>query len=117
MDKLLTQVNTQPDTALLQWHYLPLPACCPVSGNPQADSFLMLCYTPKACFLEVYSLRKFIDSFVGGREGIRDMEGMIQVIASDCAKALGVVVLVGAWINLQRGDGLRLFAWGIPCAA
>lgn len=70
----------------------------------------MLCYTPKECFLEVYSLRKFIDSFVGGREGIRDMEGMIQSIAAECSRITGVSVIVGAWINLQRGDGLRLFA-------
>lgn len=114
---ILTQVNQYPTIALLQWHYLPLPACCPVSGNPQAHSFLMLCYTPKSAFLEVYSLRKYLESFIGGKEGIRDMEGMIQAIAQDCATAIGVSVLAGAYINLQRGDGLRLFAWGTPCAA
>jgi NADPH-dependent 7-cyano-7-deazaguanine reductase QueF len=113
---ILTQVNQHPSIPLMQWHVLDIPSACPVSGNPQAGSFLMLAYTPKACFLEVYSLRKYLESYVGGREGIRDMEGMIQAIAQDCANAIGVNVLAGAYINLQRWDGMRLFAWGLPCA-
>jgi NADPH-dependent 7-cyano-7-deazaguanine reductase QueF len=105
---LLTQPNEHPEIKLYEQHIVKLPACCPVSGNPQAGSTITISYTPAACFLEVYSLQKFVNSFVGGREGVRDMEGMVQVIAHETAKALGVTVKVRADLNLQNEQRMVL---------
>lgn len=107
---LLTQPNTKQNIQLWQRHDLPLPSCCPVSGNPQPGSVVSISYRPHAAFIEVYSLRKYIDSYVGGKDGVRDMEGMIQQIAADCAAVVGVAVTVRANIILQRGDKMRLTA-------
>jgi NADPH-dependent 7-cyano-7-deazaguanine reductase QueF len=101
---LFTQPNTRPGVAIWQSHTLALPSCCPVSGNPQPGSTITLSYSACDTFLEVYSLRKYIESYIGGREAIRDMEGMVQAIATDCAAMLGVTVLAYADIVLQRGD-------------
>lgn len=106
--QLSTQPNQHPEIKLYEQHIVPLPPCCPVSGNPQAGSTITISYTPAACFLEVYSLQKFVNSFVGGREGVRDMEGMIQTIARDCANLLGVPVKVRADLNLQPGQRMIL---------
>lgn len=106
---VLTQPNTRPDVAIQpEVHILPLPRCCPVSGNPQPGSALLIMYQPVAAFLEVYSLRKYVDQFVGGFGNVRDMEGMIQTIAKTCAQVLGTLVTVGALIYLQRGDAMTL---------
>lgn len=106
---LLTQPNTRPDIAVTpEVHILPLPQCCPVSGNPQPGSVLLVMYAPMGCFLEVYSLRHYVDQFVGGFGNVRDMEGMIQTIAGECAQILGTLVTVGALIYLQRGDAMTL---------
>lgn len=106
---VLTQQNTRPEIAIQpEVHILPLPRCCPVSGNPQPGSVLLVMYTPANHFLEVYSLRKYVDQFVGGFGNVRDMEGMIQTIAEACAQALGTLVTVGALIFLQRGDAMTL---------
>jgi 7-cyano-7-deazaguanine reductase len=108
---------TQPCTATIstfEWHILPLPSMCPVSRNPQPGSALYVLYQPKACFLEVYSLRAYVNSYIGGKGAIRDMEGTIQRIAQDCANALDVPVCIGAWIVLQRRDAMALVCNAIP---
>lgn len=64
--------------------------------------------------LEVYSLKKYVDEYIGGRGAIRDMEGMIQQIAQDCANAIGAYVRVDAQIILQRGDTMRVVAKAFP---
>jgi len=98
---LLTQPNVEKGW---QMHYVALPPCCPVSGNPQPGSYLLLTYMPQGVALEVYSLRAYIHSYIGGRPPIRDMEGMIHAIADDCAATISTPVVVGAFILLQRGD-------------
>lgn len=113
--QILTQPNTITNTHLFERHVLPLPSCCPVSGNPQPGSEVIISYHPKDKFLEVYSLKKYIDEYIGGHEsGIRDMEGMIQQIALDCATTAGVYVRVDAKIKLQFGDEMRLVAKARP---
>lgn len=113
--KINTQPNTLPNVQLFERHILPLPSCCPVSGNPQSGSQIIVSYNPKSSFLEVYSLKKYIDSYIGGHEsGIRDMEGMIQQIAMDCAETVGVYVRVEAKVKLQLGDELHLVAKARP---
>ena len=109
---LLTQPNTS-DVKLWQQHTLPLPSCCPVSGNPQVGSTITISYLPDTLFLEVYSLRTYIDKFRGGYDGVRDMEGMVQKIANECAKTIGVKVKVDAKIKLQREDSMRIIAKGV----
>lgn len=101
---LQTQANIFPVIPVLQWHILPLPSCCPVSGNPQPGSVIVILYHANDKFLEVYSLRKLVDSYIGGKPGVRDMEGMIQSVAQSCRDILAVPVTVGAFIILQRGD-------------
>jgi NADPH-dependent 7-cyano-7-deazaguanine reductase QueF len=111
---LQTQPNLHPDVSVLERHELPLPQCCPVSGNPQPGSKVVISYRPSKVFLEVYSLRKHIDLFIGGYEQVRDMEGMIQQIAADCAKVLGVFVRVDAYLVLEHDDLMHLVAKARP---
>lgn len=110
-------ITTQPNLmkqSLYQRHELELPACCPVSGNPQAGSRIEISYLADSTFLEVYSLHTYIKSYQGGRGEIRDMEGMIQTIANDCAKTLGVSVRVKALVNLQLGDKTTIICKAKP---
>lgn len=116
MSILITQPNLYPHIPVFERHELPLPSCCPISGNPQAGSTIFISYRPQSVFLEVYSLRKYIDQYIGGFDNVRDMEGMIQRIAHDCAQILGVYVRADAHVELQRGDKLRLVAKARPTA-
>ncbi len=79
---LLTQPKTL-EQSLDEWHILPFSGLCPFSGNPQIGSKLCILYRPTACFLEVYSLRAYVNSYTGGKGAIRDMEGAIQQMAQD----------------------------------
>ena len=97
-----------------EWHILPLPPMCPVSDNPQPGSTLFVLYRPVTSFLEVYSLRTDINTYIGGRGAIRDMEGTIQQIAQDCSNAIQAYVVVGAIIRLQRGDSMALMCNALP---
>jgi NADPH-dependent 7-cyano-7-deazaguanine reductase QueF len=110
MVTLLTQPNTRLDVQTLSVHRLPFSGMCPISGNPQIGSVITIRYRAKDCFLEVYSLRAYLEGYKGGKGDIRDMEGMIQQTATDCAQALGVVVTVKANIALQRGDWMQVIA-------
>lgn len=106
MSNLLTQPNERPDVVMRVTHRLAPPACCPVSGNPQSGSTITISYTPRDCTLEVYALRKYVETYMGGRGSVRSMESMIQTIAADCASVLGVTVSVRADINIQREDSM-----------
>lgn len=110
---LLTQPCLSP-VETFEWHILPLPSMCPISGNPQPGSTLFVLYKPVSYFLEVYSLRADVNAYIGGRGAIRDMEGTIQTIAQDCANAAYVYVVVGAVIRLQRGDTMALLCSASP---
>jgi NADPH-dependent 7-cyano-7-deazaguanine reductase QueF len=110
-------VLTQPNLSggsIFQTHILPLPQCCPISGNPQPGSTLYLSYYAGAEFLEVYSLRKYVTEYIGGRGDVRDMEGMIIQIARDCAATLNSPVLAWAYIVLQRGDAMQIISLEHP---
>lgn len=82
-------------------HELPLPQCCPVSGNPFPGSTLRVSYLPAGTVVPVENLAAWIDEYRGGNEmrSIRNMEEMIQDIAVRCADEVGVAVRVVA--NLQ----------------
>jgi NADPH-dependent 7-cyano-7-deazaguanine reductase QueF len=103
---------------LTEWHILPLPSCCPVSKNPQPGSYLMIAYQPQNSFLEVYSLHRFIQKFVGGyndgQHHIREMETMIDTIAQTCADTLETPVVIGAYIILQHNDQMVVVSSASP---
>ena len=87
------------------------PSCCPVSRNPQSG-FITVRFRPQGRVLEVYSMTAYLRSFVGGHpDGERNMEGMIEMIARDCAAALGVKVRVRAELILDTGR-MALTVWG-----
>jgi 7-cyano-7-deazaguanine reductase len=101
---LATVPNQEPGVRLLVRHALPLPQCCPVSGNPQPGSEIRISYRVGACVLEVYRLQQYLQSYVGGHlDGTRELEAMVQRIARDCAAALGQRVWVRAFVVLHHG--------------
>lgn len=88
-------------------HRIDLPQMCPISKNPQPGSHIRILYKPKDKLLEVYSLKAYIDEFIGGHPtGVRDMEQTIQKIAKDCSETIGVKVSVYANLIL---DTQRLY--------
>jgi len=105
---LKTQPNEARCTRTTQTHELDLPPCCPRSGNPLAGSSIAITYTPAETHIEVASLRKYVDSYQGGRGSIRSMEGMIQQIARDCSEAVGVPVTVTARLVINPGQRMTL---------
>lgn len=106
---LKTQAVTGPNVSMSQMHRLELPACCPVSANPQPGSYVEISYRSEAWCLEVYALAATIQRFVGGWPGTpsypadRNMEGMIRLLAQMSADALGVPVTVRAYLMLDAG--------------
>lgn len=103
-------IDTMPNLSGIhaaQCQLVELPQMCPVSGNPQAGSYVAIRYTDAGLFLEVYSLQRYLLNYVGGwlRAGvvIRDMEQTVDTIAKDCAVALGVPVRVRARLILDAG--------------
>ena len=105
---LRTQPNERRCQKTIQRQTLDLPRCCPRSGNPQTGSFITIEYTPGAYHLEVASLYKYIQSYVGGRGDVRSMEGMVQQITQDCADVLGVPVTVRAFLRLDPPQVMTL---------
>jgi NADPH-dependent 7-cyano-7-deazaguanine reductase QueF len=95
-------------------HILDLPQCCPVSGNPQPGSTLAISYKGEESFLEVYSLKAFIESYVGGKNGVRSMEGMLQDIAQACADALNIEVRLYANLLLHPAQKMRVTCYAFP---
>ena len=90
--QLATLPYSQRCAVFVHEQVVTLPHCCPVTGNPQAGSTLTLIYRPLDRVLEVKSLAEYVASYRSGRDGIRDMEGMIAQIAQDAANAVGVSV-------------------------
>lgn len=109
-------LTTVPNEARCLWtretHYLDVPSCCPVSGNPIPLSTVKITYEPNKVILEVESLRAYIDSYKGGRGEVRSMEGMIQTIAQDAANILRVYVRVKACLSIKPHQKMLL-----KCAA
>jgi len=94
---------------------LPIPPCCPVSTNPRPGSTLTLRYRAPNRVLEVYSLKRYVDEFIGGHaDGTRNMEAMIRKIAQTAADALGVPVRAVADLYLLPAQELRLVCSARP---
>lgn len=110
---LKTLPNLQTTVSVWQCHILELPQCCPVSQNPQPGSKIYIYYRAKGYHLEVYALKNFIQSFVGGQRcpvtrkvEVREMEHMIQEITKQCANAVQTRVKVKAFLILDAGTML-----------
>lgn len=105
------QPNFHPEIMTESEHRFDLPRMCPVSGNPQPGSVLIVRYVAREWFLEVETLGASIESYIGGRpmgrELIRDMEQTIQQIAIDCAASVEVQVVVVAELKIADDPGER----------
>jgi len=96
-----------------QEHMINLPELCPASRNPGEGSFLRIRYRSHGHFLELFSLAEYIKAFVG-HPVVRDVEMLTQVVAKDCACALGHKVRVQALYLLPSlGQQVRtqVVAW------
>lgn len=81
-----------PNTRSFVSHSVPLPQCCPVSGNPMPGSKLTVSYTPAGVVFPVEDLAAFVAEYVGGRGEVRGMEEMIQELANRVHSVVGVNV-------------------------
>ncbi|MBR0573786.1 MULTISPECIES: hypothetical protein [Pasteurellaceae] len=79
-------------------HILYLPELCPASKNPKQGSFITLRYKNSNHFLELFSLDKHIDSYIG-HTIVRDMEYFVQTIAQAAADVLKETVTASAKID------------------
>ncbi len=89
---------------------LPLPVCCPVSGNPLKGSVITFSYIPRGKVVETYSLSSVISLFKGGFTGVgrykaeRNMEGMVSLLCQMVSDAVGVRVRCRAKLILDTGE-------------
>lgn len=104
-----TLPNNTSGRRMFQCLEIAIPSCCPVSKNPREGSKITISYRAKKQVLEMAHLYACIHRFVGGlhSEGgsleIRDMEGMLNRIAWECAQSVGVMVRVRAdWYILPK---------------
>ncbi|TEA77016.1 hypothetical protein [Allopusillimonas ginsengisoli] len=91
--------NPNPLMTTRQAHHVTLPELCPASHNPGPGSSLCIRYRSRGAFLEVFSLAGYIRAFIG-HPVVRDVEMLAQVVARDCAQALGHKVKVTAVFEL-----------------
>ena len=92
--------------ATIVHHLIPLPPCCPVSGNPRPGSTLRLSYAPSAgIVMPVEDLAAMAAEYVGGLGPIRAQEEMIQHIAARCAAVVRASVRVRADLLILPPDG------------
>ena len=96
------------DTKTFVSHTAPIPACCPVSGNPRAGSTIRVSYLPRGVVVPVETLEERVRGYIGGFESIRGMEEMIQDVARWCAEETGVRVRAVADLVIQPPYGGEL---------
>lgn len=117
---LKTLPNNPSGQRMFMQHTVAIPACCPVSKNPRPGSTLTVCYRAAQQVLEVAALYAYLHRFVGGlrmADGsyeVRDMEGLLLRVASDCAQALGVPVRLSAHLFLLPRQEVRAVVRGYP---
>lgn len=95
----------QPDTKTFVSHSVPIPQCCPVSGNPLPGSKLTVCYIPNATVFPVENLAAFVSEYVGGRGETRGMEEMVQELAIRVRDVVGAPVRAFADLVIQPPYG------------
>lgn len=85
--------NPNPSMQTWQEHLITLPELCPASKNPGSGSTLLISYYAQQLFLEVFSLKDYIDAFIGHLT-VRDVEQLTQAVADDCRQLLQHDVIV-----------------------
>jgi hypothetical protein len=95
-------------------HDLKISGFCPVSGNPQEGSGILISYKAEANFLEVAALKAFIETYRGGKGEIRSMEGMLQEIAQECSNALEVDVKLYAFLRIEPEQIMKVTCYAFP---
>lgn len=85
--------NPNPSMNTWQEHLITLPELCPASKNPGPGSTLLISYSAHQLFLEVFSLKDYIDAFIGHLT-VRDVEQLTQAVADDCMQLLQHEVIV-----------------------
>jgi NADPH-dependent 7-cyano-7-deazaguanine reductase QueF len=83
----------------------PYSGACPESGYPLAGSWIEVQYTPASVILELSAVAQHLPTYA---TEARDVETVAQMLAVDCARALGVPVTVAAYYKLR--DGIELWA-------
>ena len=83
----------------------PYAGACPHSGYPLAGSWVEVQYTPAAVILELSAIASHLPTYA---TEARDVETVAQMLAKDCAEALGVPVTIEAYYILR--DGIELWA-------
>ena len=104
------------DTAV--HHVVALPACCPKTGNPLAGSTIRVSYRPRGVVLPVEQLNDMASEYIGGHEDVREMETMIQHMATRMADVVGASVRVRADLIIRPpygGDNQRMVV-SVRCA-
>jgi NADPH-dependent 7-cyano-7-deazaguanine reductase QueF len=95
-------------------HILKISGMCPVTKNPLRFSTITIAYKGYKGFLEVVSLKAFIDSYIGGKGNIRSMEGMLQDIAQSCADILKVDVKITSNLLIYPSQIMRVTCYAFP---
>jgi len=114
MPVLETIANAYPALATRVRLTYPFAQLCPVSGEPQPGSTISISYAAEAQLLETKALGRYLASFAGENpHGVRDLEEAAQVIAQQCAAALGAAVLVTARYLLHSGE-MEVEVRGVP---
>lgn len=78
----------------------PYSGACPVSGEPQPGSWIAIAYTPAAVILGFDAVAAHLPTYA---TAATDVEAVAQMLARDCAGALGVAVEVEAHYILRGG--------------
>lgn len=112
--EILTQINEKRCLHTYESHSLDLPVCCPISHNPRPGSRITISYIPGDSFIEVASLKRYIDSYIGGKGEIRSMEGMLQQIAQDCSNAIKATVKIVAELVILPNQQVRIQCKAYP---
>ncbi len=99
-----TLTNRQKDTPITVRLRTPYSGACPVSGYPLAGSWIEVQYTPADVILELSAIAQHLPTYA---DEARDVETIVQLLARDCAAALGVPVTINAYYILR--DGIELW--------
>ncbi len=102
---LVTLPNRNPNISTDVRIKTPYSGACPHTGMPLAGSWIAVSYTPGAYILGLNSVALHLPSYA--TEAI-DVETVAQMLARDCAEALGVHVTVEAYYLLR--EGIELWA-------
>src|SRR5512147_22983 len=95
-----TLPNRYPDIPICVRIQTPYSGACPVSGEPQPGSWVAVAYTPAAVILGFDAVARQLPTYASEAT---DVEAIAQMLARDCAAALGVAVAVEAHYILRGG--------------